>query len=473
MSSRNTSRTSAKQLPAKGHGADFPHAPARAESGSEAALGTTAKSSAAFGPKNGLKSEEKQAFNLSQSPRESGPNCLKAKESDSLRSGRVVIDSETGEIATLVVDPRTSRLSIFKSEQDAKDEARFNRYALQSAARNILKGDLNPRGKPWRTVDCLCAITGSEVGVMYAPSVQRAHYSGLATCGSVWGCSVCSAKITERRKLEVEQAANLHLAAGGGLYMVTLTWAHTRHDDLAAMVEGSRQALTKLRGRRSYVKLQREIDYVGLIRAFEVKHSDANGWHPHFHELIFTAKPLTRDQIREWSASLYEMWRAQCVAAGLGEPNRKAGVSIVQATSPADYMAKFGHQPKWGVGAEMTRSQAKKGTAESRTPWDLLRLYAEGGTRFFHLFREYVSAFFGARQLYWSPGLKQSFGIDEISDEALAAREDEKSYQLCRISKEDWYLVLRQPYESRALILKLAESGGVPAIEEFLKSIRK
>lgn len=459
-------------------GGRLPDALARpADDASFGALGTTAKSSAAFGPENGLKPEKNQPFSPLSERDELCPNFSQIVPNDNdedflLRSG-TVIDSETGEIQEFVIDPRSHRLVQVRTDADIKDEARFTRYALQDAARNVLKGQTNPKGKPWRTVDCLRAITGSEVGVMYAPAVARAHYSGLATCGSVWNCPVCSTKITERRKAELEQAANLHIAAGGAMYMVTLTWAHTRHDDLDSMVKGSRQALTKLRGRRAYVKMLKAIDYVGLVRNFELKHSDLNGWHPHFHELWFVARRLTARQLEEWKRVLFDAWRTQCLAAGLGEPNRTVGLTIVEAASPAEYMAKFGHMPRWGVGAEMTRSHAKKGNSESRTPWDLLRLYAEGQTRFLHLFREYAAAFFGSAQLYWSPGLKQLFGIDEISDEALAEREDEKAYQICRISAADWRLVLRQPYESRALILKLAESGGADAVSYFLDSIRK
>lgn len=438
-------------------------------------LGTTAKSSSAFGPENGLKPKENQAFSPLSERDELCPNFSQIVPNDNAqKSGFIsVIDSETGEIQLFKRDERSCQYVPAVNDQDARDEARFTRYALQDAARNVLKGQNNPKGKPWRTIDCLRAITGSEVGVMYAPAVARAHYSGLATCGSVWNCPVCSTKITERRKAELEQAANLHLAAGGAMYMVTLTWAHTRHDDLDSMVKGSRQALTKLRKPRSYAKMLKLIDYVGLVRNFELKHSDLNGWHPHFHELWFVARRLTARQLEEWKRVLFDAWRTQCLAAGLGEPNRTVGLTIVEAASPAEYMAKFGHMPRWGVGAEMTRSHAKKGNSESRTPWDLLRLYAEGQTRFLYLFREYAAAFFGSAQLYWSPGLKQLFGIDEISDEALAAREEEKAYQICRISAADWRLVLRQPYESRALILKLAESGGADAVSYFLDSIRK
>ena len=33
-----------------------------------------------------------------------------------------------------------------------------------------------------------------------------AHYAGLTTCGSIWACPVCSAKIRNTRALEISAA---------------------------------------------------------------------------------------------------------------------------------------------------------------------------------------------------------------------------------------------------------------------------
>ena len=352
------------------------------------------------------------------------------------------------------------------------EDSRRQRTVLQRNTKEIFINTKNPKGKKWKVVDCLWSIiSGSDVSVLYSPSVLRAHYGGLATCGSVWVCPVCSAKISERRKLEIVNAANLHKAAGGGLYMVTLTWAHSRHDDLQQMVKSSREALRRLRMQWAYVQSLKAIDYVGMIRAFEVTHGDANGWHPHFHELCFLKEKLTDRQLDSWKRVLFEQWKKQCLRAGLGEPNRTVGVTIIEAESAAEYIAKFGNEPRWGVGSELTKHQTKHGKNGNRSPWDLLRLYAEGEPRFGHLFREYANAFFGARQVHWSPGLKQLFGIAEMTDEALAKMHEEDAYAVCRISKMDWKKVLAQSYEARPLILELAEKGGADAVNRFLQSL--
>lgn len=396
------------------------------------------------------------------------PLGITAKSSAAFRE---VIDQKTGEIQRFRLDPKRREYVLEKDPATARDEARFSRFALQRTARTILRGKQNPKGREWRLGDCLRAVTGEQVAVLYSLAVSKAHFGGLATCGSVWACPVCSAKISERRKAEIVSASDIHKAAGGGLYMVTLTWAHQRHDVLGAMVKGSREALKRLRKQRAYVSNARAIEYTGLIRAFEVTHGDANGWHPHFHELWFVKKKLTHRQLRVWRVTLFEQWRTQCVRAGLGEPNRKAGLTIIEAESAAEYVAKFGNAPRWDVGSELVKHQVKRGRNGSRSPWDLLRLYAEGEGRFAALFGEYANAFFGARQVFWSPGLKQAFGIAELTDEELARQEEQDAREVCRVSKEDWRKVLAQPFDSRALLLKLAETGGSESVLEYVSSI--
>ena len=87
----------------------------------------------------------------------------------------------------------------------------------QAVARDIL-----PKT---RTALCLRArIKGSEgVGVWKCEKHGTAHYSGLQTCGSVWSCPICAAKITERRRLEVQDAINQHRQAGDEVQLLTLT----------------------------------------------------------------------------------------------------------------------------------------------------------------------------------------------------------------------------------------------------------
>jgi len=383
---------------------------------------------------------------------------------------RVLVDEKTGEIQRFSYDERRRE---YVAEFDPA-EARQQRYMLQRVARGLLSGRRTPLGSEWRVCGCCRAdLETSGVAVLYAPNTGRAHYGNLLICGSVWVCPVCSAKISERRKVEIVAASDLHRIGGGGLYMVTMTWAHTRHDDVVQLVKRSRAALVNLRKPRAYLDMRRDLDYVGMIRAFEVTHGDSAGWHPHFHELWLLKRPLTDRQLRTWKSSLFEQWHAQCARAGLGLPNRKAGIDIRIAESGGEYVAKFGRVQSWGVGSELTKAHTKQGRGKSRTPWDLLRMVGEGHTRFGPLFCQYADAFFGARQVFWSPGLKAAMGVEELTDEELAVREDEPAQLVCMVSPEDWRRVLEQPYEARSMVLTVAESGGRPAVEAFLAGLAK
>ena len=408
------------------------------QNGKNGSLGIYAKSSATFDPKNGQKTEENQGFQAIDARREFLQNCLNFKQLEN---------------------------------DDIQQDFRLLRFLLQRISRKILLFKKNPKGKNWRTVSCMWSVIADYLAVLHSLSMAKSYFGGLSTCGSVWACPVCSSKISEKRKTEVVTASNLHKEAGGGLYMVTLTWAHQRHDDLQQMVNSSREALRRLRMHRSYVQNSKAINYIGMIRAFEVTYGDSNGWHPHFHELWFVNNKLTDKQLRAWNKTLFEQWRKQCVKAKLGEPNREVGITIIEAESAAEYVAKFGRQPRWDVGSELTKHQKKHGKNGNRSPWDLLRLYGEGQERFASLFYEYVSAFFGARQLYWSNGFKQLFGIQEMTDEEIAKLNEDDVYEICRISKEDWKKVLAQPYEARALVLQLAEMGGIGAVGRFIESL--
>lgn len=386
---------------------------------------------------------------------------------------REVVDEKTGEIQRFRLDERRREYVREVDAKQAVNEARSGRFMLQRVARSVLKGQKNPREQDWRVVGCVYRRISADVAVLVNRDHGRAHFGGVMICGSVWTCPVCGAKVSEHRRGEVHAGSDFHVQAGGAMYMVTLTFAHGREDDVGQLVKRLRHALKLLRAHRSYKGCQRYVDYVGLIRALEVTYGDANGWHPHVHELWLTGKRLSRAQLRVVQNELFEIWRVACVSAGLGEPNRKRGVTVVEAMSAQEYVTKWGREPRWGVGSELAKSHTKKGRGlASMTPFDLLRLAGEGDKRAGLLFRDFAGAFFGARQLFWSRGLKKALGIAEISDQEAAESEDGVVDVVGRVSADCWRWVLRQPYDARGLLLELVESGGWDAAETFLTAAR-
>lgn len=338
---------------------------------------------------------------------------------------------------------------------------RVERYALQAVARDIL-----PKS---RTALCLrTRIKGGE-GVGVWKCECSAHYSGLIVCGSVWTCPVCGAKISEKRRGELNAAIQQHKSRGGDVLLLTLTTPHVRGDDLAALVEQQAHALQSFFRQRAVKAILAEMCELGRVRAFEVtngRKGHDNGWHPHYHFLQFTKAGADAAQLMDWKTRLYLEWSKACQRAGLGVPSFKHGIDLRDGSYAQKYVS------KWGLDSEMTKGHIKKAKAGGETPFDLLRavLADPKDRQAAALFAEFAAVFKGKRQLSWSRGLKAMFDLEEKTDEELAEEHSEEAQLLGIISVEQWRDVLR--VEGRALVLELAAARGWPAVTKFLDFVK-
>lgn len=368
------------------------------------------------------------AFGLQAAPRLDFPEKLPPK-----------IDPDTGELLELQgssYDPASSRLE---------------RFALQSAVRRIL-----PKS---RTAKCLRARQAhrSEIDVYRSFEHSSAHYGGLQTCGSVWACPVCAAKISERRSTELRAAIAAHESSGGAVLFLTLTVPHTRRDDLGEILQAQSLAMTRFTGDRAAKRVWRDMGSIGSVRAWEVTHgrlsAQNNGWHPHFHILIFCRSGL---DLRVFEDRIYTAWVNSCRLAGLPMPNRRHGVRLEDGSRAADYAAKG----LWGLDREMTKGHIKL-AKHGESPFQLLRAFAfDDDRQGAALFREFAQAFHGRRQLYWSPGLKNRFALDELTDSEISAVIEDSAELLGSINLDQWRVILR--LELRGEILELARHGWEP-----------
>lgn len=321
---------------------------------------------------------------------------------------------------------------------------RLARYALQSKSAQLL-----PRE---RVSKCLRnRISKDEpVKAMYNPNRKKAHYSNIQRCGSVWSCPVCAQIISEKRKNEVKQAIDAHLATGGGVYLCTLTIPHYMGDNLKEMLGGLQGATKRLfSGTRRSKEVWASLGKVGHIKALELTYG-ANGWHPHFHIIIFTKKRLLEGTP---ITSLIECWQNACRLAKLPIPSLFNGLDWRGADNAvSDYLN------KWGIEHEVTKSHLKRGK-ESRTPWDMLRLSMiedhPEAEKMEKLFQEFALSFKGKRQLVWSRGLKAMYRIGEKTDEELAEETEKSSIEIMDIHEMVWSLVLR--YHRRSDLLHCIE----------------
>jgi hypothetical protein len=361
------------------------------------------------------------------------------------------VDPETGEITR--IDPMATRVQ---------------RFMLQAVARSLF---------PKSRIDkCLRIRNKSQdIQVWKSKEHQTAHYSGLQTCGSVWRCPVCSAKIAERRRVEIIQAMDAHKAAGGCVNLLTLTCPHQAKDNLADLLAKQKKALNSFWSDRHVKAVLVEMESIGQIRALEVTHGrlspQNNGWHPHYHVLVFggAAVNLARSDVfrwDDWETTLYTRWANACTLAGLGAPSRAHGLKLDDGSKAAKYVS------KWGLEDEMTKGHTKKAT-HGETPFDFLRAYLLDKTdkQAAALFIEFAKTFEGKRQLHWSKGLKKRYAITEKSDETISEEHDQLARMLGTISLEQWRDVLA--VEGRGIVLAVAASGGWDAVTVYLDSIKR
>jgi hypothetical protein len=378
------------------------------------------------------------------------------------------IDPETGEIipARKVYDPVATRLE---------------RFALQSAARAILpksrtakclrflsfkaeKLENDPESRKFRTSAFRPRPT---VEVWRTKDTNTARYKNLQTCASVWACPVCAARISERRSAELRKAIDAHEAAGGQVLLLTLTNPHTRRDNLGDMLKAQAVAMSRFNGQRVSKLIWSDMGCIGTVRAWEVTHgrlrANNNGWHPHFHILIFCASGLDLDEFR---SRIYSAWANSCRLAGLPIPSQRHGITLEDGSRASEYVSKG----LWGLDREMTKGHiAKKAAHKGETPFDLLRSFLfDGDKQAAALFREFALTFHGRRQLVYSKGLKAHFDLEEKTDEEISLEVEESAELLGRITLNQWRAICR--LDLRGEVLELARHGWAP-VQTFLDQL--
>ena len=367
--------------------------------------------------------------------------------------------------------------------QPAHDSEKIKAYRkftikLKERAGEIL---FNPKDKKQNRV-CGCGKWRIDkempVGVQFDASKGVAKYHNLQYCGSVWVCPDCSYKISQERKKELAEAMKGCRGKGLHVAMLTLTVPHYLGDDLKTLLKKMSKAKHSLwtnRNSREYFADQ--FPMVGHITATEVKYSDNNGFHPHFHILCILDKQYAAEDLQIIESELYELWAEKCVKSGLGKPNRRNGLDLKMGSNNEDVLADY--ISKWGMAEEMTQAHLKVGkkNMQSLTMWEVLELaQIEASTKdkYSYIFKTYASAFKGRRQLFWSKGLKELLKIEVKDDEEIANAEEENTeiYDAMFLSPQDWWTICY--HKIRAEFLELVESDfRENGIQTDLKSVRE
>lgn len=334
---------------------------------------------------------------------------------------------------------------------------RVRRFMLQAGARELLPDE--------RVAHCLRTPIGGHVDVLYSPKHCVGHLGGLQTCGSVWACPVCQAKISERRAEELQAAVS---AWSGQLLLVTLTLQHSAADPLGQLLDDLLEASYALRNGRWWVAFKGRHGLAGTVRSLEVT-DGSFGWHPHLHVLFFVAASADVDR---FTVELRERWQG-AVAKQERYTSPRWGIDVRSANEEiAAYVAKFGREQYWTVARELAKSSSKNAYGSGRSMGELLEAYVvEGDQRAGLRWREYALTFKGRKQHVYSRGLRALLGlvVEEKSDEEVAAEAIEDAVVLARLDLSAWRVVLAN--DARGELCDVASSGDPVAVRSFLESL--
>jgi hypothetical protein len=327
-----------------------------------------------------------------------------------------------------------------------------------------------------RVAHCLWTPTGQQVDLLKRDGDARLN--GVQTCGSVWICPCCSARISEVRRQELRQLEEWAGSPRRGyrLVMMTLTARH-RSRPLGDLVDRLAKAKRRMQNRKAWQRLRRGGDLFGTVSVREATHGEAHGWHPHYHVLC-VVKADSDDVAQAMLEPMRAAWLDCLRKEGLTGTSRRA-FDLQNGDAVSAYISKHGRdeedrksagaaRPAWGISEEMTLGRTKSGKAGgSRSPWQILRDAVAGDEASARLWQEYALVMHGRRQQVWSDGLKAMCGVEEIEDEEAAEGEEyteEEDETVASWSAAEW----RRVRQRRAALLAAAERGGAPEVWRVL-----
>lgn len=319
-------------------------------------------------------------------------------------------------------------------------------------------------------------LGASGVAVHQGPD-GTSHLSGTETCGSIWACPVCSAKIRNHRAEEIAKALAGHISAGGGALLVTLTLPHQAGDALRRTVELVSSGFREINSGRAYKDDHDTFGILGHIRAFEVTHG-VNGWHPHLHVILATERRATRDVAGAIEARWQARWDRWLV--GNGWPASLAGIGVRvdrvrrDAAAAGAYLAKLqeGDKLDRSVGNEVARADLKGGRLDSRVPFEILADFgSDGNAADLELWQEFQLATKGRSAIRWSQGLRAALlpEDEELTDEEIAAAEVGGDI-VALLAPWLHRAIAGRPY-GEAFLHVASEQGGYDGIRRYVRAL--
>lgn len=307
--------------------------------------------------------------------------------------------------------------------------------------------------------------------------------AGLTTCGSVWSCPVCNAKVMSRRAMEIGAAVTAWEAQGGAVGFMTLTMRHDKGQSLVMLWDALAKAWGRVTGGKAWLTDKASAGIGGWLRVVEVTIGE-NGWHVHVHALVFlNGSKKAGHRLERLQRAMFGRWSRALVRSGLDAP-RMIGqeAHIVKGAadkSLSEYFTKARDDATYGIGLELAHSQSKiaRDGFGTFTPWELLTMVdlADTEERFLmarDLWCEWESGSKGRRQIAWSKGFRDVVGLgEEVEDEEIAAEvAGDESDTVVYITAAGWASIRREPSTIGKMLDVLAK-GGAGDLVLFLRAL--
>lgn len=383
-------------------------------------------------------------------------------------------------------------------------QARLSRFIGRQALRTVTTVE--------RCGDCGRKPLGTAVA-MRKTDDGIVGYAGLESCGRVWLCPVCNAKVMATRAVEIGAALSWAGQTGRHVIWGSLTCRHTASSTLDELIAIQREAWRYVVSSREWrdanatrtvphvhvgcqndcqlehehtgcpytcdrkrdVVLTQHDGRVGYIRASELT-VGRNGWHPHFHPLIVwqgsqsDAEAFAQLVVRLWVEGV-EKAGGEARAIGGQQLRVVSGVEVFDSLT--GYVTKSTFEAA-SLALEAVWSQGKSGRGrahETSSHWSLLVAIEQGLADDVERWWELEAATKGHRLITWSRGLRDFAGLGlEVDDETEASREvGTVDDTVCYITPEGWMGVRDRP-EVIALMLNALESGGWPVLRTVLEA---
>jgi hypothetical protein len=343
-------------------------------------------------------------------------------------------------------------LSYNASTSSTRDlDARDYRYERRAQARQISHLD--------RVRKCGRTPIGS---VVIGRKGEHAAQRGLFTCGSIWACPVCSAKILTYRFHEISKALKTWESKGGSFIFQTLTLSHQLGDSVAkqrSLLTIGWNAITK----GSFSKANSENGQIGYFKVLEPSFGE-NGPHLHLHIVRFLEREMPAPDAKAWMERVANRWIEAIAKSG----GRKASMVAQHYKQMSSASQLVGYFTKNFDNAAYGLDWARTNTSSSFPAWGLLsKALAHPNTSFRRAWNAFERESKNMRQITWSRELRQILGMgNEIDDKDISA-DNPQFVPVIQISRNS-VRTFGNLGRLHSVILRHVERGDVSLAEQVL-----